>query len=137
MEYDVDYLIDKFDAIPESMFITGVFQANDGREIIGKCSIGHTGVRGCNETTAESIALKKSLKHLVLTRLDGSRVIDEWQLYPLYAELINDKKTIEYQQPTAKQRIVAALRDAKKLEESLQQAKDIVSELMFADIDAG
>ena len=85
MTYDAAYFIAKFEGIPEERWCTNVFRSHGGR----RCALGH-----CQESrtgrTDESIALANLLTDT--------------------AE-INDGKDPRYQQPTPKQRVLAALKD--------------------------
>jgi len=90
MKYDKNYFISKFEAIPEDRWITRDLADDAGR----CCAFGHCGVRhvepGPNDSE-EADALAALLQHRTA--------------------LINDGDTEEYQQPTPKQRILAALND--------------------------
>lgn len=88
-QYNVDYFIQKFEAIPEPWAI-GTFEDELGR----KCALGH-----CCEAeapTEEGAALRALFKKA------GMAV--GW---------VNDGPHFNYQQTTPKQRILAALRDIK------------------------
>lgn len=87
--YSREYFIAKFEAIPEE------FWACDGyeNEFGGKCALGFCGEEvGSFDTEADA-----------LRRLSGAT---NWN-----PAKINDGKISRYQQPTPKQRILAALRD--------------------------
>jgi hypothetical protein len=90
MKYDVDYFIRKFAAIPEDNWYTHEYTNNDGTKM---CALGHCGSRQDEDDTSQSNALRDILEHCV-----GS---------------INDGSDSRYQQPTPKQRILAALNDIK------------------------
>jgi hypothetical protein len=92
-EYTVEYFIKKFQAIPEDLWMTGQLQ-KDGK----RCAFGHCDpIQGymCKEGLALSKALQKPT---------------------LSIALINDGGHVSYKQPTAKQRILAALYDIKAKE---------------------
>ena len=92
MNYDVDYFITKFEAIPEELWMIEYFEEvqKDGR--ITRCALGHCGASDANYSE-EAKTLNLLLNYLVAGINDGA----------------NDR----YQQPTPKQRILAALRDVK------------------------
>lgn len=56
MEYDIDYFIEKFEAIPEEKWGIGKFSDQDGR----CCALGHCG-EGMFHSTEESNALSSLL----------------------------------------------------------------------------
>lgn len=86
MQYSIEYFIEKFEAIPEELWITGHYTDNDGRY----CALGHCGLRTRMLICQESDALQTLLPH---------------------TQYINDDRHPSYKQPTPKQRILAALRD--------------------------
>ena len=97
MKYDVDYFINKFEAIPEEQWCTGAFSLCDENENTQHCALGHCGY-GVGTKTVEGEALIS---------------LFEPELLPM----INDDRSIEYSQSTPKQRILAALYDIKKSKE--------------------
>jgi hypothetical protein len=89
-QYTRDYFIAKFEAIPEELWTTGEFK--EGEKC---CAFGHCGVNlDCchNEESEGLIRLMLQLGEFVVTA-------------------INDGEHPDYQQPTPKQRILAALHD--------------------------
>lgn len=117
MEYTVDYFIKKFEAIPEDSFYQGEY-ANP-YDNTKKCALGHCG-RGNFHPTAES----ESLEMLIRAYSYKTDIIAT-------VSLINDGSIKEFQQPTPKQRILAALydiRDKELSEANLKEASKIVSE---------
>lgn len=100
--YDVDYFISKFEAIPEEKWCVDDFE--DGEESGVHCALGHCGASFHSGSTRESYKLDE----IICSLRNPS--------YPLgyyYPAPINDGTTKEYQQPTPKQRILAALYDIK------------------------
>lgn len=87
--YDKAYFIAKFEAIPEEKWCVAYLDAGDGVH----CALGHCGVTVSLNYTDKEIALRD------LMRPNGWSVAD-----------INDGDTPDFQQPTPKQRILAALR---------------------------
>lgn len=90
MKYDVDYFINKFEAIPEEEWGTGTYNNLEGQ----KCAYGHCGAPYNTEETEA---------------LDKIRGPGNWAI-----ATINDGKCPLYNQDTPKQRILAALNDLKK-----------------------
>lgn len=127
-EFTVDYFIQKFEAIPESKWVSSILFDN-GRS----CANGHCGVRHWKQndsmrndhyfkTTKESMALVPIFKHLKC-----DRNTDHVEYYSDIAATINNGSDKRYQQSTPKQRILAALHDIKKLQQ--QTHTDITKEL--------
>jgi hypothetical protein len=99
---DVNYFIKKFEAIPENMIIS--FTVND--YLGNHCAIGWLG-SGNSKTNIEV----KQLAELLLT---GTRFVkpEDYDISWIIAD-INNGDHPDYQQPTPKQRILAALYDIK------------------------
>lgn len=97
MKYTVDHFIQKFEKIPEENWMEGEYKYGNRC-----CAMGHCGAVTANDLTAESRALE--------SMLGGHYVV----------QTINDNHDLRYQQPTPKQRILAALYDIKSM-----QKKDI------------
>ncbi len=88
--YDVDYFIRKFEAIPEEQWCTRQYTDDEGRHCaLGWCR-GFDGEYGY----AEEVALER--------------------IAPFFVPDVNDGNDVRYQQPTPKQRVLAALRDIKE-----------------------
>lgn len=98
--YTVDYFIDKFEKIPEDKWIMGELYTENGY-----CAFGHCGSRGLTHTD-ESNGLIKLFSE---------------NLYRCHVIPINDGKDELYQQPTPKQRILAALYDIKKQQQPIYE----------------
>jgi hypothetical protein len=96
-KYDVDYFIKKFEAIPEVNWTTGVFNDGCGRF----CALGH-----CGETFGRTSQEAFALRDLLDFELNES------------ITRINDGNCPEYDQPTPRARILAALRDIKAKQEA-------------------
>lgn len=115
--YTVDYFIKKFEAIPESKWCINQLINTSGQ----RCALGHCG--GVNLKIGE-IPYNDEIGNLVIT------------LYDVVS--INNGENPEYQQPTPKQRILAALYDIKKqnqgTEPSTERRNEVQSELQRADI---
>lgn len=106
--YDVHYFIKKFEAIPEELWCQGQF-VDDNKN----CAAGHCGAR--NDTYRDSLPLEaKALGSLFASSgLSAFSKSNTYKNDPLYYAVahINDGMAREYQQPTPKQRILAALYD--------------------------
>lgn len=134
MQYTVDYFIDKFSSIPDSLFVVDRLHDGDG----GKCVNGWCGVMDCQKPTIESSALQKVMSILKITWFGhGDTTIDsiwDYEDYSIMAVYINNGWTNEYPQPTPKQRILAALYDIKKMqypELSNTTVEDLISETVL------
>jgi hypothetical protein len=88
--YDVDYFIRKFSAIPEENWLI-----NEYARGTSYCAFGHCGMRDNNS----------------IDRIPEAKVLAG--ILP-DAAIINDGEKRGYQQPTPKQRVLAALYDIKK-----------------------
>lgn len=92
VKMDVDYFINKFEAIPDELWTTNQYHDN------GKsCAMGHCGATERMQRTEESAAFEA----LFVRRL-------------LNIPCINDGQYSQYPQPTPKARILAALSDIKQ-----------------------
>ncbi len=92
MNYNAQYFIDKFTAIPEDMWCRGNYELPDGR----CCAGGHCGDRSNIPVPPEAEALY-SLFWNIQTNVT----------------CVNDGLDKDYQQPTPRARILAALEDIK------------------------
>lgn len=109
--YDVDYFISKFEKIPEEKWIIKVFNSPDGR----RCAYGHCGVDG--REFYENITEEFKALQIIDSQIKGD---PELLLTPIktttsFLAQVNDGINVKYQQPTPKQRILAALYDYKKI----------------------
>jgi len=121
MEYTVDYFIGKFSSIPDELWTECYCEWYDK-----KCAMGHCGTSDFGSMTEESLALYDLLKTLSVTyannkMISGERVRIAFRT--IYS--FNDGHIKEYQQPTAKERILAALYDVKKMQEA-EKPKEII-----------
>jgi len=127
MNYDVNYFIEKFSKIPESCWHVGGY--SDGRG--ASCALGHCGLDYSHENKRlfgcpygeEQAALYKVFGESFDAHMKNENTA--------IVARINDGYNDEYQQPTPKQRILAALYDIKKLQEkeSQPQYTDITKQL--------
>lgn len=104
MKYNVDYFIEKFEAIPEHKWIRGEYGVNGFH-----CAFGHCGaVHGIHDFShlPEAEALLSILFNTAM---------------------INDGCVEDYPQSTPKKRILAALYDIKSLQ-AVKEANEIIAE---------
>lgn len=106
MIYDLNYFIAKFEAIPEWKWIT--LRYHDER---GSCALGHCGCRENQDATTESLALETIFKDHLDTHVYK---VNDGGYFALY------------QQPTPKQRILAALYDI-KANRAVAEAESIIN----------
>jgi len=127
MNYDLDYFIKKFEAIPENRFCIGNFM--DGNR---RCFLGHTmpkqmiikilaaGNDGNGSTNyqfskAEIEGSMNEVRHLCILVADGRK---DKNIGSHTCIQINNGDHPDYQQSTPKQRILAALYDLKLVSEA-------------------
>lgn len=107
MNYDVDYFISKFEKIPDSKWCTGVFDDDDKH-----CANGHCGVteKNCSDDMPEEATALNMLfnKH---GYINTKYRLSDWG--PV--AIVNDNHDGVYNEPTPKKRILAALRNIKKM----------------------
>lgn len=94
MNYNADYFIAKFEAIPDEFWYVGNYCSKEDSD--RRCALGHCG------------------------EIDGTPTLETRALdciaekFPISVARVNDGKEDKYQQPTPKARILAFLRDAKE-----------------------
>jgi hypothetical protein len=127
--FDVDFFINFFEPIPEENWCTGRFISDAG----ACCANGHIGVTMDNQERAilGQIEIAKQLQILLspinlTTWCMGFEIMDEG-FYSVKAAGINNGKAQEYQQPTPKQRILAALYDI-KANQAVKEAESILEQ---------
>lgn len=111
--YNVDYFIKKFESIPENKWCIKSLQNSDG----SRCALGHCHPAGKvdpNFVTEETMALICDIG-IQLIKMGYSGIVD-----------INNGDCPHYQQPTPKQRILAALYDIKAQQQPTEQPKEKV-----------
>jgi len=111
-QYTADYFIGKFQSIPDNFLVKGVFSDSLG----GHCANGWCGASGMFNPylTDESRGLQRVFSSLQ-TAANGDS--EDYPDYSNIAANINNGHDDRYQQPTPKQRILAALYDIKKMQE--------------------
>jgi hypothetical protein len=127
MEYTVDYFIEKFEAIPESMWANGIggyfSDANSP-----KCALGH--LNNNNDKSMSYHGMCKEARSLC--NLFSKAVVEidfNSDCVPGSERLVwgvNDGYGRGYKQPTPKQRILAALYDIKAQQNIVDAAKEII-----------
>jgi|SRR6185369_2141332 len=110
MNYDIDYFIRKFEAIPEEKWIEGAQIDQQGNS----CALGW-----CMTDQKRERLIKNGIySDGVMGSWDGHTTEEGsvlWEhILPLKVALINNGNDPNYTQSTPKQRILAALRDAKQ-----------------------
>lgn len=121
--YDVNFFINKFEAIPEENWYTGSYHNDEKTKF---CAAGLCGMKADFHTglTPEYVDLADILLSLKITPHANSSVFyNSGAPIPM----INDGETMQYQQPTPKQRILAALYDIKQ-QSAVNEAVAIVSQ---------
>lgn len=102
--YTVDYFIDKFSKIPASRFATGTQSDGNGNHCAyGWCGINYYTNGSLNNDTGERTEEGIALTDVFVPIMNGMGMAS-----------INNGRHPVYQQPTAKERILAALYDIKK-----------------------
>lgn len=104
--YTVDYFIQKFEAIPEDLFCIGRRSIDEQRCVLGWCYPSKEDALRSQEEMFFKSDEDISLTDLILTINGRCRPAG-----------INNGIYPEYQQPTPKQRILAALYDIKKMQQ--------------------
>jgi hypothetical protein len=119
MKYTVDYFIQKFEAIPDYKWIASLLHAGER-----SCALGHCGCADADDAwkNEEAIALSDLLRVKFPEQHDNFWLVS----------MINDGH-LEYEQGTPKARILSALHDVKKLQQS--QHEDIIKDLAVLPVD--
>lgn len=136
MNYTVDYFITKFEAIPDNKFAVYNFRAGSSRCFLGHCmpdcaieaALRSMNERGVEykptpielETTFSEVYALCSILAPGKPRTGTAMAID-----------INNGDDPRYQQPTPKQRILAALYDIKK-----SQEPEVKERIVYVTVDA-
>lgn len=114
MKYNVDFFINKFEAIPEDLWCTGLYTKGEKH-----CAVGHCG--GNSSVKSEEADFLHDMFRIKLI---------------LFIVDVNDGLCEQYPQPHPKQRILAALYDIKSLE-AVKEAETIIQthpiEVTFSD----
>jgi hypothetical protein len=105
--YTVDYFIQKFEAIPDEKWTTGTYTRCEYKH----CALGHCGTE---------IIEKPRLFFKTKFTPEGKALENLFKIhFPESITRINDGEVDQYQQPTPKARILAALRDIQKKQEKI------------------
>ena len=121
MNYNVDYFIRKFEAIPEEMFCVKTRSNGYQRCALGWCYPNHEAAWQSQITNRADDSIE-----------DKAIVKMFYSAFKLGVGGVNNGIYPEYQQPTPKQRILAALYDIKKMQQP--QHADITKELAVLPI---
>lgn len=79
--YDKEYFIEKFSAIPESLWVRAALTVNLGSNTEAHCALGHCGVavnKGVYVNTPESLALLKLFKAKDSTDFTAVYGVNDW-----------------------------------------------------------
>jgi len=118
MKYDIQYFIDKFEAIPENKWIKGtVYDTNSGR----CCALGHCGVRETSPANSKWIQTEEAnaLENIYRYARDFSP-IDEADNYTFW--LINDRSSGgKYDGYSTKYGVIGWLKKEKERLDALNQ----------------
>lgn len=117
---DVDYFINKFEKIPESKWSGMDWEVDGARCVNGHCGVGRDNYA---KGTPESIALNKLFDKIAVTTIGRNNYSS---FYWWKTVSVNDGNTKEYQQPTPKQRILAALYDIKNTQQSKEEKPKVI-----------
>lgn len=113
-QFSIDFFISKFSAIPDERWTTGaLFRFEDSTA----CAIGHCLPWGNSETWRAQNSEARALA-MVLFGSDSDDSVGQ-------ITNINDGRLLDYQQPTPKARILAALMDAKAKAEAALDAYEL------------
>lgn len=137
--YDVNYFLAKFEAIPERKWTTGVLVKARKLFIVSEkcCAQGF-----CLNDEQKNIALKN--KGLILSKKENPEI---YHLKKLFWNFLRTEERTEsevvykinngghpnYQQPTPKQRILAALRDIKAMQEPKKPEPVVIYKVVEVD----
>lgn len=116
--YTVQFFIDKFEAIPENKWNVNSYINIEGDKM---CAYGHCGVRGMDESF-RNYPEARALAAIGINHFGYDKFVD-----------INDGGSSGYDQPTPKQRILAALYDIRKSQQPTYE--DITKSLAVLPIE--
>lgn len=108
MEYNVDFFIEKFQAIPELRWWTGQYISNDG---YAKCAMGH-----CGCVSGFDAEFNKEVSSLIL--LFGG-------FLGFNIHSINDGDNRAFPEATPKQRILSALHKIKEIQQGQMESQNM------------
>ena len=124
VNYNCDYYIDKFRAIPDSQWAIGTRLLDDG----SKCALGHleddyyTSSHGCQLLGIIKLFKDMSVHIIKKDSFNAYDIGDIVKDARFIVAAINNGETAEYQQATPKERILAVLEDIKaKLELTIKE----------------
>lgn len=104
MNYDVNYFIKKFEAIPAKMWFVKWLVNDNGSK---RCALGHC----CPNFN------KKCFTNGDGQTEESRALVSLFKIYNLGVGTINDGYCPQYEQPNPKKRILAALYDIKKMQQ--------------------
>lgn len=122
--YDVDYFINKFQSIPEELWLVRKFSDGDKG-----CVNNHCLRNGDDEFHALSKIFNSNANLFNTTDNYGLSKCDF-----VIQQCVNNGDDSNYQQPTAKQRILAALHDIKKLQQPEKSETIVIEKIKYVSV---
>lgn len=121
MNYDVDYFIKKFEADAESTWHIGAYESYDGDT---HCALGKCGLRIDKEHTAEAQALVNIFSVFMKIETQFPELVIG-NPYILVSGFNDGRGPYKKYGSTPKQRILSALYDIKKMQQSEPEFKEV------------
>lgn len=116
-QFTVEFFIDKFKSIPEELWCVGIVK--NGNTF---CAQGHCMTRWYRESGTDEREIKGTEIYALLDLFEKYFTVPTGYKRTAIVGNINNGDHPDYQQPTPKQRILAALYDIKKLQEKSSPA---------------
>lgn len=126
MNYDVNYFIDMFSAIPEDQWCIRKLI----NEVEQKCALGHCLLRHTNYKEWNSILRKD------FTSLEAQALVVLFTRNNMNVADVNNGDDIKYPQKTPKQRVLAALSDIKEAQSGKKEKSEEVIRYVAVYVDA-
>lgn len=146
MNYDLNYFLKKFAAIPDHKWTTGTFQFEGQKCAMGHClpddyieKINNAGVvYELHRTTPKCLykPTAEECKTVLKELYELAKLIDPQSPNNGTEQiiLINNGYHPNYKQKTPKARILAALHDVKKLQEKDQKPKEVKERIVYVTV---
>lgn len=130
MNYTVDYFIDKFESIPEEELCIDVLLEKNTHN---RCAQGHCGL--VKSKDLKSIMAVSKIENVPFYLREGWSLRKLFETNGLNVAEVNNGKNPKYNQTTVKGRVLTALRDIKKTQESEKPVKSVVNRVAYVKID--
>lgn len=129
--YTIDYFIDMFSAIPTPLWNVGSLEKSNG----SKCALGHCIDTNFDKYEAIGMIFRDVKVNIIIKNSCNDYGIGSTDL-TMFAKVaaINNGETAEYQQETPKERILAALKDLKAIEDRAKYP-DITTKLAILPVE--